>query len=139
MVNGFARRVVALVAAYALAFHAVLPAWGSVSVAASEASARDALVVICSSGHQDTAAAAIARPVEAADQDRDQVPVRIPSCPGDAACVMAGCAPTATLHEPPSIERPARVAARLDRRPTMAEPRAQALDDTNLPRGPPAA
>jgi hypothetical protein len=139
MVNGFVRRAVALVAAYALAFHAVLPATlGSVS-AASEASERDALTVICSSGHQDTAAAAIARPVEAGDQDRDQVPVRIPSCPGDAACMMAGCASTATLHEPPSIERPARVAARLDRRPTMAEPRAQVLDDTNLPRGPPAA
>ena len=124
MERRLARRLVALAAAYAVAFGALLP---FLAAAWSPATAADGLSVICSGLAHDGSGPGGSTPAKP-----------LPLCPGGGACCMPGCA-TTILPEAGAAHAVARVSLGVIARPAQAGPRRSFPPGGRLARGPPTA
>jgi hypothetical protein len=126
MNRSLARKVVGLVAAYAVALGTLLPVL--LAALGPAAGGQTGLAVICSAGG--------AGPASPGHQPINPLPL----CPACATCAMAGCATMAAWPAGPALARAAEISsARVAPKPAGSEPQAPRLAGINLARAPPAA
>jgi hypothetical protein len=126
MDRSLGRRIVGLVAAYAVALGALLPV--AAAVIAPSASGQIGLAAICATGGSGPASPS-------------HLPAPpMPPCPACAGCAMAGCVAMAPGPEGLSLGRAVAISS-AGVAPSLAggQPRAARLAGTNLARAPPAA
>jgi hypothetical protein len=126
MDRSLGRKIVGLLAAYAVALATLLP--GLAAVLGPQASGRIGLAIICSTGS--------AGPVSPS-----HLPIPpIPLCPACAGCTMAGCVTIAPGPDGPALGRAAAISlARIAPSLGGGRPQATRLAGSNLARAPPAA